>query len=121
MATFAFAEGGEQAYFDFLDWSRQSSKHDDEATRRERNRCRASAPRALGFGTLHYLANQHGWMPPADLAFNDKKDVSDVRYLGARRPALRATYGQRGGAHQYLHRRKLSPQARDGRWPGRSG
>lgn len=82
MATFAASHGAEQAYFDFLDWSRRSAKHKDDATRREWNSCKASPPRSLGFGTLHYLATQHGWAPSSDLAFNGAKDVSDVDTSG---------------------------------------
>jgi len=82
MSTFAASNGSEEAYFDFLQWSRRSAKHSDDATRREWNSCRASPPRSLGFGTLHYLATQHGWVPPAGLAFNEKKDVSDVDISG---------------------------------------
>lgn len=82
MATYAASHGDEGAYFEFLKWSRKSAKHDDGATRREWTSCRASPPRSLGFGTLHYLATQHGWSPPSDLAFNAAKDVSDVDISG---------------------------------------
>lgn len=82
MATFAASHGDEGAYFELLKWSRQSSKHNDDATRREWNSCKASPPRSLGFGTLHYLATQHGWVPSAGLAFNTDKDVSDVDISG---------------------------------------
>ena len=82
MATFAASGGSEEAYFDFLAWSRRSGKHSDEATRREWTSCRSSPPRSLGFGTLHYLATQNGWVPAAGLAFNIAKDVSDVDISG---------------------------------------
>jgi len=82
MATFAASGGSEDAYFDFLDWSRKSAKHRDSATRNEWTSCRASPPRSLGFGTLHYLATQHGWLPPPDLAFNVNKNVDDVDISG---------------------------------------
>ena len=78
MATFAASHGDEGAYFDFLEWSRRSAKHNDGVTRREWTSCRASPPRSLGFGTLHYLATQHGWTPSPGLACNVEKDVSDV-------------------------------------------
>lgn len=82
MATFAASHGDEGAYFELLKWSRTSSKHSDEVTRREWTSCRSSPPRSVGFGTLHYLATQHGWVPPAGLAFNEAKDVSDVDISG---------------------------------------
>ena len=82
MATFASSNGDEGAYFEFLTWSRRSGKHSDEATRREWTSCRSSPPRSLGFGTLHYLATQNGWVPSAGLAFNTAKDVSDVDISG---------------------------------------
>lgn len=69
-ATFAAGHGDEDAYFDFLDWSRQSAKNDDATTRRQWTGCRASPPHGLGFGTLHHLAKQHGWMPSPGLVFN---------------------------------------------------
>jgi hypothetical protein len=82
MATFAASHGNEDAYFELLKWSRQSGKHDDGATRREWTTCRSSPPRSVGFGTLHYLATQNGWVPSAGLAFNTAKDVSDVDISG---------------------------------------
>jgi len=82
MATFAASHGDEDAYFDFLDWSRKSRKNNDTVTRKEWTSCRASPPRSLGFGTLHYLATQHGWVPSAGLVFNTSKDVSDVDISG---------------------------------------
>ena len=82
MATFAASGGDEGAYFEFLTWSRRSAKHSDEATRREWTSCRSSPPRSLGFGTLHYLATQNGWVPTAGLAFNTAKNVSDVDISG---------------------------------------
>lgn len=82
MATYAASHGSEGAYFDFLDWSRRSAKHKDDATRKEWTSCRSSPPRSLGFGTLHYLAKQHGWVPSAGLAFNTDKDVSNVDISG---------------------------------------
>lgn len=78
MATFASSGGDESAYFDFLEWSRKSQKHNDGAARREWTSCRSSPPRSLGFGTLHYLAKEHGWVPSAGLAFNVDKVVDDV-------------------------------------------
>lgn len=78
MATYAASHGSEQAYFDFLDWSRKSAKHNDQTTRKEWNSCKASPPRNIGFGTLWHLAREHGWQPPADLPFNEAKDISDV-------------------------------------------
>jgi len=78
MATFACSGGSEAAYFEFLKWSRKSAKHNDEATRREWTGCRSSPPRSLGFGTLHHLAREHGWVPSPGLAFNTAKEVSDV-------------------------------------------
>jgi hypothetical protein len=78
MATFAASHGSEGAYFDFLEWSRKSTKHNDTITRKEWTSCRASPPRSIGFGTLHHLAREHGWQPPADLPFNEAKDTSDV-------------------------------------------
>jgi len=82
MATFACSQGSEAAYFEFLKWSRKSAKHNDEATRREWTSCRSSPPRSLGFGTLHHLAKEHGWVPSPGLAFNTAKDVSDVDISG---------------------------------------
>ena len=82
MATFAASHGDEDAYFDFLDWSRKSKKNNDTVTRKEWTSCRASPPRSLGFGTLHYLASEHGWVPSAGLSFNVYKDVSDVDISG---------------------------------------
>ena len=82
MATFAASHGDEDAYFDFLDWSRKSKKNNDTVTRKEWTSCRASPPRSLGFGTLHYLATQNGWVPSAGLTFNTAKDVSDVDISG---------------------------------------
>lgn len=82
MATFAASHGDEAAYFDFLEWSRKSTKHNDTATRKEWTSCRASPPRSLGFGTLYYMARQHGWMPSAGLVFNVDKLVDDVDISG---------------------------------------
>jgi RecA-family ATPase len=82
MATFAASNGSEEVYFDFLAWSRRSEKHDDTTTRREWVSCRASPPRNLGFGTLHYLAKEHGWVPSPGLAFNARKEVSNVDIAG---------------------------------------
>jgi len=82
MATFGASHGSEAAYFDFLDWSRKSAKHSDDTTRREWTSCRSSPPRSLGFGTLHHLAREHGWVPSLGLAFNVAKDVSDVDISG---------------------------------------
>jgi hypothetical protein len=78
MATYAASHGSEGAYFDFLEWSRKSTKHNDTTARKEWTSCRASPPRSIGFGTLHHLAREHGWQPPADLPFNEAKDTSDV-------------------------------------------
>jgi Mrp family chromosome partitioning ATPase len=78
MATFAASHGDEGSSFDFLDWSRKSTKHDDATARKQWTGCRASPPHSLGFGTLHHLAKQHGWMPSPSLVFNVDKDVSDV-------------------------------------------
>ena len=82
MATFASSGGDEAAYFEFLTWSRRATKHDDTSTRREWLSCRSSPPRSVGFGTLHYLATQNGWVPSAGLVFNTAKDVSDVDISG---------------------------------------
>ena len=82
MATFAASNGSEEAYFDFLGWSRKSTKHKDADTRREWTSCKASPPRSLGFGTLHYLAKQQGWVPSAGLNFNVNKDTSNVDTSG---------------------------------------
>ena len=82
MATYASSGGDEGAYFEFLTWSRRSTKHDDGSARREWTGCRSSPPRSVGFGTLHYLATQNGWVPSAGLVFNTAKDVSDVDISG---------------------------------------
>ena len=78
MATYGASHGSEEAYFAFLQWSRKSAKNNDETTRNQWTSCRRSPPRSLGFGTLHYLATSHGWVPPAGLAFNVNKDTSQL-------------------------------------------
>ncbi len=49
------------------------AKHDPRETRKKWDSCRRSPPRALGFGTLHYLAKEAGWVPSPGLAFNVEK------------------------------------------------
>ena len=83
MAVFACSNGDEQAYFAFLTWSKKSIKHNDRTTRNEWNGCKASPPRSLGFGTLHFYATKHGWTPSSEIKFNtDKRDAAPVDVSG---------------------------------------
>ncbi len=83
MAVFVCSRGAEEAYFQFLKWSRQSAKHNDVATRREWNGCKVSVPNRINFGTLYHLATQNGWVPPADMHFNEEKQSRQVADVSA--------------------------------------
>ncbi len=76
MAVFVSSRGSEQAYFELLKWSRKSAKHNDVTTRHEWNGCRVSVPQRINFGTLHYIAKQHGWVPSDGLQFNEEKKAA---------------------------------------------
>ena len=83
MAVFVSSRGSEQAYFEFLKWSRKSGKHTDNTTRHEWNGCRVSVPNRINFGTLHYIASKYGWTPSPELKFNeDKKAASSTDVSG---------------------------------------
>lgn len=54
----------------FYDWSDQSSKNHTEVTERAWASFR---PHSKGAGSIYYLAEQSGWVPPAELDLNPQK------------------------------------------------
>jgi hypothetical protein len=55
---------------DFCAWSAKSSKHKEDWTREEYQRCN---PERVGAGTLYYLARKAGWRPESERIFNPEQ------------------------------------------------
>jgi hypothetical protein len=81
MAIFAASGGSAQGMQKFDEFSAKSAKYDRQETINQWQSYRKSPPTKVGFGSLYYLAKQHGWVPGADIQFSPNKVMVDVEAL----------------------------------------
>lgn len=71
MAIWAATRGSEEGYEIFHGWVSRAEHFDPKKGRERWDHWHRSPPCKLGFGSLCYLAQQHGWVPPIDIVFNE--------------------------------------------------